>query len=274
MLLPNDDPNGLKIIEISNWNGKVFIVPRKNIKSLSNEKDSSRFGLYFLVGEGDDPTRKKVYIGESRDFHQRLLSHDDKKDFWDTALCFTGSNLDKADIEYLENKSLILAKKINRYEILNSTQAHKDDISDFKASAMDDYFRRVQLVLSLFGVALFQEVITEKEAEELYYLEDVKNKDASGRGALLDTGEFIVFSGSLVRINETKSLSQGIRSLRVKLFEDGVLIKNSEKSYKFSKNHIFRSPSAASDIIMGRSTNGWTSWKDNGGATLDENKRK
>jgi len=273
ILLPNNDPNGLKIIEISDWNGKVFIVPRKNLKNLGERPESSMFGVYFLVGEGDDPARKKVYIGESRDFYQRLANHDNEKDFWETAIVFTGTSLDKADVEYLENKALILAKKTNRYEVLNTAGTHQDNVSELKEAAMEAYFERVKLIVALFGIALFQEVTKERGAEELYYIEDVNNKDASGRGALLDTGEFVVFAGSLARAEEKPGLPQSSRSLRRKLTEEGVLVESSNTSYKFSKDHIFRSPSAAGDVVMGRSVNGWTGWKDGNGKTLDENKR-
>jgi hypothetical protein len=41
----------------------------------------------------------------------------------------------------------------------------------------------------------------------------------------------------------------------------------------FQQDYIFNSPSAAAATILGRSANGWTSWKDKNGKTLDEVKR-
>lgn len=35
-------------------------------------------------------------------------------------------------------------------------------------------------------------------------------------------------------------------------------------------DQTFSSPSAASDFCLGRSSNGWTIWKDQKGQTLDE----
>ena len=44
--------------------------------------------------------------------------------------------------------------------------------------------------------------------------------------------------------------------------------------YIFSKDVEFGSPSGASDVVLGRASNGWTEWKDAQGMTLDELMRK
>lgn len=57
------------------------------------------------------------------------------------------------------------------------------------------------------------------------------------------------------------------------LIEDGILSKHNDVLV-FQADHIFSSPSAASTIILARSSNGWTDWKNKQGKTLDEVKRK
>ncbi|WP_233557516.1 DUF4357 domain-containing protein [Aquimarina sp. AD1] len=42
----------------------------------------------------------------------------------------------------------------------------------------------------------------------------------------------------------------------------------------FQKDEIFNSPSAAAVSVLGRPANGWTTWKDKNGKTLNELKRK
>jgi hypothetical protein len=118
IFLPNGDPNGLKIIELSGWRGKAFVVPRAKLKDIKNREEAEHPAVYFLFGEGKDVSRKKVYIGESESFYGRLLSHDDNKDFWNEAVIFTGG-LNRAHVKYLENKSVALTKKIDRYEVVN-----------------------------------------------------------------------------------------------------------------------------------------------------------
>lgn len=43
--------------------------------------------------------------------------------------------------------------------------------------------------------------------------------------------------------------------------------------YVFQRDVLFKSPSGASDVIAGASTNGWMLWKTKAGKTLDELKR-
>ena len=54
------------------------------------------------------------------------------------------------------------------------------------------------------------------------------------------------------------------------LLESGHIKKISEKLYKFEKDYLLNSPSAASDLIVGHSSNGWDYWKTKQGKTLKE----
>ena len=68
-------------------------------------------------------------------------------------------------------------------------------------------------------------------------------------------------------------MNKWIGILRKRLLEEGVL-KAENGVYVFQQDYIFNSPSAAAATILGRSSNGWRSWKDKDGKTLDELKRK
>ncbi|MBI2633777.1 MAG: GIY-YIG nuclease family protein [Parcubacteria group bacterium] len=237
ILLPDGDPNGIKVIEISGWKGKTFVIPRGKLKDIKEREEAEHPAIYFLFGEGSDPSRQKVYIGESETFYNRLLNHSDNKDFWNTAIVFTGG-VNRAHIKYLENKSVALAKKINRYEVNNQVEPLENRLSEFEKAEADDYFEKVKLILGVSGFALFQEVPKRQDISEIY--------------------RFHV----------------GGPNLRKKLETEGVLQRQNEDSFVFTKDYIFRSPSAAADTVAGRSSNGWTAWKDVVGKTLDENKRK
>ena len=62
ILLPEGDPNGIKIIEISGWKGKTFVIPRGKLKNIKEREESNYPAIYFLFGDGDDPIRQKVYL--------------------------------------------------------------------------------------------------------------------------------------------------------------------------------------------------------------------
>ncbi|MBI4991997.1 MAG: GIY-YIG nuclease family protein [Candidatus Harrisonbacteria bacterium] len=277
ILLPDDNPNGIKIIDLANFNSEVFVVPRNKLKDLGKRSEVNQAGVYFLFGAGEDPSRQIVYIGQSEKFYQRLSNHDAEKEFWETGVIITNKNLDSADIKYLESKSIKLAKHVDRYDIENKTKPEPEEarLSEHKRIVNDELFSKIQFILNFLGFTLFQDIHDlKKDTEEKYFCEDKKNKDARGSGLLLENGEFVVYKGSLVRIAERRGLPMSSRNLRQKLQNDGVLKKENDKSFIFTKDHIFRSPSAAGDVIMGRSVNGWTQWEDKNGKTLDENKRK
>ena len=212
-----------------------------------------------------------MYIGQTDNFYRRLNQQVLGKDYWNTAIVFTGE-LD-IDVQYLERICTKAAEQTLRYEIKNATGAPGRNISDFQRVVNDKFFENIKFVTALLGYPIFQETPKEQQARELYYLEDVNNKDASAKGALLPSGEFIVFANSKARISETASFKGSGPRLRRKLIEENVFQKLDDKSYLFSRDHIFTSPSAAGDAVSGRSTNGWTGWKNKEGKTLDDKVR-
>lgn len=270
MLIPSNDPNGLRIVKLAGWIGRAFIVPRADIKEIKTLKEADHPAVYFLIGEGEEGPI--VYIGQTDNFNRRLNQQLVARDYWNTALVFTGE-LD-IDVQYLENLCIGAAKDARRYDIKNGTGTPGRNISDFQKIVNNKFFENIKFVTALLGYPIFQEAPREQQASEIYYLEDVNNKDASGKGALLPSGEFIVFANSRARISETPSFNGSGPRLRKRLMEEKVFQKLDDISYVFTRDYIFTSPSAAGDAVMGRSTNGWTGWKNKEGKTLDENVRK
>lgn len=111
IIIPDDNPSSVKIIEIANFSGKAFVIPRGNLKDVKTRFEADFPAVYYLFGEGKNESRKLVYIGESEKFYSRLSNHDTNKDFWDIAIVFSGG-LDRADVKYIENQSVMLAKKL------------------------------------------------------------------------------------------------------------------------------------------------------------------
>ncbi|WP_051020318.1 DUF4357 domain-containing protein [Xanthomonas translucens] len=60
---------------------------------------------------------------------------------------------------------------------------------------------------------------------------------------------------------------------RKELLEQGVLSAQGAQ-IRFEVDHLFRSPSAASGLLLGRSSNGWDDWKDASGRSLDTVERQ
>lgn len=88
-----------------------------------------------------------------------------------------------------------------------------------------------------------------------------KGKDAIAYGKKTQNG-FVVFENSTCNIEETNSLQQRYRGLRLQLIKEGILIKDGNV-YRFIRNHSFNSPSEAACVVLARSANGITEWRIN-----------
>ena len=88
-----------------------------------------------------------------------------------------------------------------------------------------------------------------------------------------DTKKFVVCKDSEAKKEVVKSCQQAIIKIRETLLKQKILKPFGDK-YIFSKDYTFNSVSTAGSVVRGRSTNGWTNWKDTNGKTIDELIRK
>lgn len=270
-ILLDDSPTGLRLIEMANWSGKAFVVPRGRLKELRGREDAQQPGVYILFGEGED--RNTAYIGQSENVAARLLTHDAhrEEDEWNTAVAFIGQ-LDSAYIRHLESIALDFAKKVDRYAILNKGGANENKLSEAQKIVVSEYFERVKLITSLLGYRVF-DGIDESIADRAVYV--LKAEGADAKAQFLEDGSLNVLKGSLARIRETEAFFGWSKAARKKFIEDGTLVENGDSiSYRFTQDVVFASPTAAAATVTGRPINGWTAWKDEKGKTLDENVRK
>lgn len=101
-----------------------------------------------------------------------------------------------------------------------------------------------------------------------YYL---KTMALSAEGIFSD-GKFIVLKGSTAKKELAPSFPKTQIEKRDELISSGVLVDDG-KCLKFSKDFTCKSPSEASNLITGTSSNGPLSWKDSFGKTLKSNLR-
>ncbi len=268
ILIPKE-ATGFKIISLSGWIGKCFLIPRADLREVKDKPEAGSPAVYFLFREDDESTNQKLYIGESEVFVDRLLSHSSNKDFWNLALIFAG-DLNKAKIKFLEHKITSESSKADRYEVINKTEPTENRLSEIDKVETLDYLDKIKYVLGVLGYPVF-EVVEENISDKRVYTLTVEGLVA--RGQVLEGGSFVILKDSLARIRETESFGGWAYGARRAFVEEGSLIVNDDKSYKFTKDVVFKSPSAAAATVAGRAINGWTAWKDESGKTLDENLR-
>jgi hypothetical protein len=271
IFLPDGSPTSIKEAEITNRLVKAILFPRNKLQEVSKREMVHFTGVYFLFGTSEDGVKPLVYIGEGEDCFNRIQSHNRKKDFWTHAVIIATKTDEytKTDGKYLEHYCLERAQEINRYKTDNDTGSKKPSIPESREYDLLDNFETAKILLATLGYPIFEEKRKAKSNGELFYC---KSKNAFAEGELTDDG-FLVHKGGQSNIEETRGMNKWIGILRKRLIAEEIL-KKENNVYVFQQDYIFNSPSAAAATILARSANGWTSWKDKNGKTLDELKRQ
>lgn len=130
LFLVDGTPDGLRLIEKSNWTGVGLVCSRADYAFARNRDEYSRPGVYILQGAVEGKLR--VYVGEADELRARLDQHAKQKDFWTTAVAFTSkdANLNKAHVRYLESRLIQLATRARRVELDNGTEPPTPHLSD------------------------------------------------------------------------------------------------------------------------------------------------
>lgn len=80
-------------------------------------------------------------------------------------------------------------------------------------------------------------------------------------GVLMDDDTFEVLQGSTARAAPLSSFRPHSQKLRAALLRSGTLEAAGRNVLRFSRSHLFSSPTAAAEQILGTAANGWTVWK-------------
>ena len=266
LFLAEGVPDGLWVVEKSNWTGLAFMCPRASYPRSRSREEFSRPGVYVLVGPAEDiPDRERIYVGEADVLSKRLDQHQANKDFWTRAVLFTSKdqNLNKAHVRYLEARLLRLANDANRAEVDNGNVPGLPSLSEAEAAEMDAFLDEMLTIYPVLDVRAFDRIEAPAGSRRLR----ISGPAANGEGA--DTPEgFVVFEGSLARA-DPQVIQPYVGSLRDQLRADGVLEPQGE-SLRFTRDYLFSSPSTAAGVVLGRIANGRVEWKDEHGRTLRE----
>jgi hypothetical protein len=245
-----------------------LVSSRSDYPRARKRDEYSRPGVYFLTGPPSGIGLKgQLYIGEADDVRDRVDQHLKIKDFWTTVVAFTSKdeNLNKAHVRYLEARLVQLASRAGRVNLLNGTVPALPRLSEPDRADMQAYLREMLVILPLLGVVAFEEINTQALPADRLHL---KGKGAQATGA--DTSEgFVVYEESLARIDSVPSIHPYMETQRTRLQAEGVLVPDGGH-LRFTRAHLFYSPSTAAGVILGRTANGRIEWKNAAGQTLKE----
>lgn len=276
MFLADGSPNGILTAEIINWTGHVLSAPRTKLSELIQREECSRTGVYFLVGYDSENLLPIVYIGESDDIANRLKQHNRTeeaggKDFWEKVCLVTGKdqNITKTHIKYLESRLIEIARRGGQCHLMNGTSHQYSKLPESDTADMEYFLEQIQVVLPVLGFYFLKELkrsnerlqnstnnfLTEFVSEAEFYL---TTKDINASAKVID-GDFVVLKGS--KVQRLSNSTFNYTMLRNSLIERGVI---DPVDFIFTQDYSFNSPSAASGVIQGRSSNGRKEWKEMG----------
>lgn len=257
-------PQGPRMVYVSNKNCMAIVVPRSKMNEVIIRKELQKYALYILIGETDEG-EPKAYIGETNNFSKRIKDHDQKKGFWSKALVFISQNesqIDKADVLYLEAKAIALALTNKQY-VLDENKQNPDlpVLPEHKRDPDDEFFEDIIFLASFIGCNIFEEPSQKQDSHTIHLYLTGRGADAR---AIYNENGLTVLAGSIIAPDNTNSCQapERRRKLIAELTED----RDGKRELKL--NRRFDSPSAASTFCLGRSSNGWTDWHDAKGIPL------
>jgi hypothetical protein len=267
IFVPGGEPEGLRIIEKSNWVGQGVVFPRAEIAEARKRPELRRAGVYILWGPDEATGLPRVYVGEGEVVLLRLDQHARYKDFWTHSGVFTSKdqNLNKAHVQYLEARLVELANDAKQAVLDNNNVPQRPVLSEADAADVEAFLADMLLCLPILGINVFEQPqVKASKASELI----LKAKGIEGRG--FDTAKgFVVRAGSQAVKEEVPSIHAFLSELRRSLREKGVL-QDTGNFYRLTQDYTFSSPSTAAGVLLGRSANGRIEWKDKKGRTLKE----
>jgi hypothetical protein len=265
VFLPGGDPDGIKVVEKSNWTGCGLVVPRALFSEAKARPELERAGVYVLIGQGEMIPLPKVYVGEGDPVRPRLEQHAKLKDFWTHAVVFTSKdqNLNKAHVQRLEARLVELARSVKRCVLDNSNIPQAPSLSEADTAEVEGFLADVLLCLPILGYGFFESTPPPAfKAVPLF----LKARGIEARG-FESPGGFVVQGGSKAAKEDTPSIHAYLKAIRAELVRQGVLIDRGTV-YELAQDYTFSSPSTASGVLLGRSSNGRVEWQTTDGRSL------
>lgn len=162
----------------------------------------------------------------------------------------------------LEKFVIQKALDANRYDVDNKT-VPKCKISEYDMPLAQKIYEGIEFIMATLGYRMNVSTVYSNQ----------KNFSASRRG-IVAYGTYSGESFELLpdsEINCSKAVNLGsYNAKRKSLLFDGGIAQKADGKYYLTKVISFRTPSGASDFILGGSTNGWIEWRDKDGKTLYE----
>ena len=175
-----------------------------------------------------------------------------------------GRDLNKALIRYLEDRLVKIARDCGRFKVLTKNTYGRTVMKEAQIATMEEFLDNIKILIAILGYNVL--VATPTATENTKYLFCTR-AGADAKGFISSEG-FTVVEGSKISEHISQSFKThafGYYKLRLQLENDEII-----SNGVFKRNYEFKSPSAASAVISGNSSNGNVDWKDEDGVKLKD----
>lgn len=273
---------GPRLSEIGNWVGKAIYCPRASVNKIINRPEFDNPGIYCLKGDPNDKAfDERIYIGEAENIKTRLKQHlsDPNKDFKELIFFVSKDELlTKTQIRYLESRLVQLAIEAKSAQIDNGNSPSLPTLHEADISDMEYFLEQIMLILPVMGFKFLisstaspikKEIKKENEIHETYFI-----KTNTFNATMIETDQgYIVTKGSEAKNKLSPSCTETYINMRKKLLETEIMVESGE-NLVFAQDAVFNSPSAASNMVLGRNSNGFTEWVNKKGETFKDVQEK
>ena len=295
IVVPDGDPDSIKMVNKGNWIGSLVQLSRESYlrnRSTSPYKEIlERPGVYILIGpdeQDESSTGIKVYIGEGDGIKGRIENHNINKKFWDTALIITAQNdsFDKVQIQYIESILIQIAMDAKTCTLENGNSPNLQSTSHAARINADNTIHHILDCVRLLGYTIFTTAHASPQPhqspttptpsnasgtsldQQFIFEAKVRDSQVNAVGSY-QNGKLVVSKGSVCTRDISDSCPPSIAALRKQLEEQQVIRRSGpNQPFVFTQDYAFKSPSAASGVISGRSSNGLADWKTKQGIAL------
>ena len=264
----NGQPDGIRSIRRNLSTMTTYVIKRPLLSEAKNISGINRPGIYYLINEDDGNKIVQLYIGQTRNGIARLDDHNRSKDFWNKTIMFLAESktftLDM--ISGLEKFAIIKAQESKRYKVENNV-VPKYVIDEYDLAAVEEIYEEIQFIMATQGYKMNDAKCTINEADILH-----TTRNGITAFGIYDSEKFDVLEGSQINIDKPAHLQKYNRQREELISQQSIV--NIDGKYILKVTLDFKTPSGASDFVLGGSTNGWVEWKNKDGKTLDELYRK
>lgn len=284
----------------------MFVSPRDCVLDVV-KGIPHQYGLYILLGK-TETGGPKAYIGQTKDFQQRVRNHLANKDFWDKAIVFISKadEIYSSEVQYLEYLGIQKALEVGTYSLDENLQIPPEPgLAPEKKIEMEQFFEEIQFFLRFYGCNIFEKQGRKKRVVHTVPVPQPKQEDPEpapiptptppvqpssdqpfreyyfairkvGMSAKMRyypaQNKYVVLAGSQISAINASSLQPSIASFRDGLFAIPAKCVRKGDVYELLEDVEIPggSASAAAKFCAGNSRNGKIDWVDAGGHTIGE----